>query len=208
MSADSTKKSKGISSDRLNFIVAVCAILISGASFYATYLQAESAEKQVKAMTMPLIQFSHGNYDIEKDLKAISFAIKNAGIGPAIIKDFSFIYKNEQYKSSNQFFNACCEKEFNSFLSTISSDTSAINLKEDGGSSSSPLLDIIVPGQSSYSFRTIYYGSSTHDFWKKLNNERFDLKLRICYCSLLDECFISEKSGIVEQVDMCPVRSS
>ncbi|MFC1690280.1 hypothetical protein ACFL07_11610 [Pseudomonadota bacterium] len=54
-----------VSSERLNFIIAVCAILISGASFYATFLQANSAEQQVKAMTWPLIEFTHSNFDVE-----------------------------------------------------------------------------------------------------------------------------------------------
>jgi len=70
-----------MSSDRLNFILVLCAILISAASFYAIYLQANSAEKQVKVMTLPLLQFEHGNYDKEKVLRAIYFYIKNAGVG-------------------------------------------------------------------------------------------------------------------------------
>ena len=57
---DTTELSNGISSQRLNLILALCAILISAASFYATYLQADSAEKQVKAMTLPLIGSDEG----------------------------------------------------------------------------------------------------------------------------------------------------
>ena len=36
--------------ENINFIVAISAVLISAASFYATYLQADAANKQVKAM--------------------------------------------------------------------------------------------------------------------------------------------------------------
>ncbi|MFT5759242.1 MAG: hypothetical protein ACI9LM_003999 [Alteromonadaceae bacterium] len=82
---------EGISSQRLNLILALCGIVIALASFYATYLQAEAADKQVKAMTMPLIQFSHGNHDSTLNIKAIGFSLSNAGIGPALIK--SVVYK-------------------------------------------------------------------------------------------------------------------
>ncbi len=204
MTVESNESSTGISSDRLNLILAICAILISGASFYATYLQAQSAEKQVKAMTMPLLQFTHGNYDIEKEKKVISLNIKNAGVGPAIIKDISFAYKDKQYSSLHNFFNACCNKSYNSFLNKENLEPSTINLAEVGGSTSAQLLGIIIPGQNDYTFRSLYYGSSTQGFWKQLNTERFNLEMHICYCSLLDDCFISEKSGVVEQVDSCP----
>lgn len=36
---------KSFITERLNLIIAVCAVLISGASFYTTYLQANAAEK-------------------------------------------------------------------------------------------------------------------------------------------------------------------
>ena len=36
---------KSFTTERLNLIFALCAVLISGASFYATYLQASAAEK-------------------------------------------------------------------------------------------------------------------------------------------------------------------
>ena len=82
---DDKARRASVSSEQLNFILAVCAILISAASFYAVYLQANSAERQVNAMTLPLIQFSHGDYDTERDTRSIYFSLENAGVGPAII---------------------------------------------------------------------------------------------------------------------------
>ncbi len=98
-----------IKSETLNLIIAICAILISGASFYATYLQAQSAERQVQAMTLPVIQFDHGNYDSDLDLGAISFTLKNAGVGPAIVDGIDLVYKEQRFDGVNAFFRACCE---------------------------------------------------------------------------------------------------
>lgn len=207
MTIHSVKESKGISTETLNLVLAICAILISSASFYATYLQANSAEKQVKAMTLPLIQFSHGNFDDEKNLKSINFDLKNAGVGPAIIKNVTFKYKDNEYDSIGKFFKACCETELETFQSKQRNKSASESSVDFGGWVSQQLTNVIIPGQSNYSFQKVNYGSFTQDFWGKLNKERWLLKLNVCYCSLLDECFITEQSGVVDQIDSCPTKN-
>lgn len=205
MTDEPAQKSATLTSDRLNFILAICAILISAASFYATYLQANSAEKQVKAMTLPLIQYSHGNYDQEQALKVIDFELNNAGVGPAIIKKVAFQYRGKEYPTVDAFIAACCETELNTFIDKMQKKTTERYDISAGGWVSQPLSEVIIPGQSIYNFKRINYGENTHDLWNKLNDERWPLKLKICYCSLIDECFETEKNGVVKQVEMCPV---
>ncbi len=79
---DKSELSNGISSERLNLILALCAILISAASFYATYLQADSAEKQVKAMTLPLIQFTSGSWDSGEKISKLTLGLKMRALAP------------------------------------------------------------------------------------------------------------------------------
>ena len=207
MTVHAGNKNKGISTETLNLVLAICAILISGASFYATYLQANSAEKQVKAMTLPLIQFSHGNFDDEKNSRTINFDLKNAGVGPAIIKNVTFKYKDNEYNSIWKFFSACCEQELKSFQSKQRNNSASEKNIDKGGWVSQQLANVIIPGQSNYSFQKVNYGSQTQEFWDKLDEDRWLLKLNICYCSLLEECFITEQSGVVDQVDSCPTRN-
>ena len=189
--------------EKLNFILALCAIFISAASFYATYLQANSAERQVKAMTLPLIQFSHGNYDPEENSRAIDLELKNAGVGPAIIKRVQIKYLNKTYDSLNQFFEACCKAEI-----VLDKAQKALDqqLEMDEGMGdwvSQPLDNIILPGQSRYKFQSILYGTKTAAFWDKLNSERWNMSLDICYCSMLDECYVTEKNGVVKEIKTC-----
>lgn len=190
-------------SEKLNFIIALCAILISGASFYATYLQANSAERQVKAMTLPLIQFSHGNYDPKNDLKVIYFTLKNAGIGPAIIKRVQIEYRGAMHNSVQEFFRACCDAELKMYAANKKAALESGSTEDYSGWVSQPLIDIILPGQSNYEFQRVGYGENSHDFWKKLNAERWGTNLNICYCSMLDECFVSERNGVVREVAAC-----
>ncbi|MDT8429359.1 MAG: hypothetical protein RQ757_11390 [Pseudomonadales bacterium] len=92
-----------LTSERLNLVIAICAILISAASFYATFLQADSAEKQVRAMTLPLLQFDHGNYNSNLNQRIIHFTLSNAGVGPAIIHSIQLAYRDDHHASLTTF---------------------------------------------------------------------------------------------------------
>lgn len=193
----------GFSSQKLNLTLALCAVLISAASFYATYLQADAANKQVKAMTLPLIQYDTGNYKIETKEKIIQFTIKNAGVGPAIIKTLSYRYNNTDYQYFGQYLNACCSEELKEFRENV-------DVTKDfsqGGYLTSSILDRIIPGQEKVDFYQLYQGTASQKFWEKLNDERLKLEISICYCSLLDECYNTQFDRIVKAIDACPVQA-
>lgn len=195
------KEEQGFTTQRLNFVLAICAILISAASFYATYLQASAAEKQVKAMTLPLLQYQTGNYDNKINKQIISFGISNAGVGPALIKKIDFRYNGKEIDDILHFFESCCEKEYKAFRAKVYPTMD----KTQGGFMTSFILDTIIPPQDNIAFYQLYHGEISKEFWTKLNDTRFQLKVSICYCSLLDECFYMEENSTVKPVKFCPV---
>jgi hypothetical protein len=196
----------GISSEKLNLIIAVCAIFISAASFYATYLQADAAERQVKAMTLPLIQFSSGNWDGEARKQTITLTLNNAGVGPAIIKRVDYKYQGKSYASLYAFYQACCKAETKAFFQTLRQNKKNNTIDPESLYLTSPLLNSMIPGQEKIEFIKVLRSESNQDFWQKLDSARFDLTLKVCYCSLLGECYNTEKNGIVEPIDQCPIR--
>jgi len=196
----------GLSSQKLNLTLALCAVLISAASFYATYLQANAAEKQVKAMTLPLLQYGTSNYDIDTKEPVLKFVIKNSGVGPALIKSLSFKYKDHDYQDFNGFLKACCSTEVETMLSGMK-ENNLENAKamSRGGQLTSTAVNTILPGQEEIGFFQLYPGSASNILWKKLDIERRGLAAVICYCSLLDECYSTEKRGVVKAVKACSV---
>ena len=188
----------GLSTERLSLILAICAILVSLASFYATYLQADSAKKQVKAMTLPLLQFHHGNYDEQDDKQRLTFGLKNAGVGPAIIKSVMLKYKGTQYGSRAEFFAACCGAEWDQYRAEIQDKQSV-----DRSMLSRPLLNAVIPGQSEYRFLALDLQEETEAFWWRLNEERWSVELDLCFCSLLDECYVTGDGATFTAVDRC-----
>lgn len=190
----------GFSSQKLNLTLALCAVLISVASFYATYLQADAAEKQVKAMTLPLMQSTTGNFNDETKEKTIYFILENAGVGPALIKNISYIYKGEEYNTILDFMKACCDKERSIYHQKISK-----NGKKSYGSVSSTVLNTIIPAQTKVRYFQLFHGPDSNEFWNKLDRERFEVSTKLCYCSLLDECYLTQTNGVVEPIESCPI---
>ncbi|MDO8291001.1 MAG: hypothetical protein Q7T44_17440 [Parvibaculum sp.] len=201
---DNTNSSR-LTPQRLNFVIAVCAILISAASFYATFLQASAADKQVRAMTLPLIQFEHGNYDENLNQRGIYFRLKNAGVGPAMVRSVKMAYRGEEYSQIEAYFRACCGDSYELYEQAQKEFATGEYSALDGGMLTSILTDFIVAGQSDYMFLQLDYGDMSSAFWDKLNQERWSLKLDVCYCTLLDDCFISQGSGQITEIKSCPV---
>ena len=189
-----------ITGERLNFIVASCAILISGASFYATYLQANSAEQQVKAMTWPLIEFSHGNYDTEAKEKNLTLSLKNAGVGPAIIKTVNFVYKDKPFRNLNDFIRSCCESSLDNYIEKVKENQFDADIWT---LTTAPVNDIILPVGGQLDFLSLVHHPSNRELWQAINKERWDLQLEVCYCSLLENCYVTNEPGSVRDVQAC-----
>lgn len=195
-----------ITPDRLNLIIAICAILISGASFYATYLQAISAERQVQAMTFPLLQFAHDNYDQDQNLRAIDFKLRNTGVGPAVIHTIELEYLDREYSNLTDLFISCCESEYQDYQSALE-DISLDNFDPfQGGMVIDSLRNVTLAGQSEYLFLRLYQGQLSSSFWERLDKERFRMTLKTCYCTLLGECFENVGNIELNEVSSCPAQ--
>jgi len=188
----------GINSQRLNLILAICGIVIALASFYATYLQAEAADKQVKAMTMPLLEFTHGNIHEQLNISAVTFTINNAGIGPALIKSVKMKYQNKYIDDMPTFYATCCfpKAPFETYQDKI-------NVLSKVNATTSPVTNTILAGQDSNRFLSIAKTGNDPTFWDKIDKARSQFSLEICYCSMLDECYITEKNGVIDPVEQC-----
>jgi hypothetical protein len=193
---------KGLSEQKLNLILAICAVLISIASFYATYLQANAAEKQVKAMTLPLLQYGTGNVDAQSHSPVIAFTINNNGVGPALIKSVNYQYNGKSSSNFFDFLNDCCSEEVKDFEGR-SNQTLDLSL---GGYVTSPTDNVILSTEGQLDFYKLYKGEVSELLWQKLNQERNNLSIELCYCSLLDDCYMTKGRGSIQQVSECPLQ--
>ncbi len=203
-------KIKKLSTERVNFILAVCAIVISAASFYATYLQANAAERQVKAATWPWLNFVTSNVNDEKKVSELKFELENSGTGPALIKYVKYTYQGRDYFDINPLINACCTniEAFYTMLRKLQEKTKNINFfNEFGWMSTSFTNNVLVASGAKIKLLILPKTKYNQDFWNKLDKERFKMNVSICYCSLLDQCYLTDGSGQVNQVQQCDLKA-
>ena len=173
--------------DKVQLVIAVSAVLISAASFYATYLQAQSEELQVKAATWPYLEVNTGNFDVEQNQERIYYKLRNSGVGPAILESFELGF--DGYFSDNPYdvFARCCVSEGGETGYVITGGTGTHILPAGG--------EILV-------FR-VDRGEDNRAFYERMDTERFNLKARACYCSLLERCYRTDFGGDIEEVPQC-----
>jgi hypothetical protein len=185
--------------ENLNLILAICAIAISAASFYATYIQAEAAEKQVKAATWPFLQFGSGNINEENELE-ISLNIHNGGVGPAHIKSFQLHYKNKKYQHAKSWVRDCCSHGA-PFLDSITEESlnTTIGLPRTG-----KVQNTLLSANQEHKFFKMLATDKNKALWDEINAERHKLSATACYCSLLDICYHTDFKNTPVEVSRCP----
>lgn len=199
----SEPKKKWLDRDNVNLMVAVCAVLISAASFYATYVQSTAAERQVKAETWPYLQLTSGNYDIEARELKLYMDLENAGVGPAHVKTFQLFYDGTMVRSINQVLQLCCMAE----NETARDENGRIKAKFTNIVTGSPAPSIIPAGEENLVY-SITKNDANGDLWEILNVERLKLTARGCYCSLLDECYATDFESEPVEVTSCSMAST
>ena len=186
---------------RLNMIIATAAVFISFASFYVAYLQAEAEERQVKALTWPFLQITHGNFDTESNQSVITYRLQNAGVGPAMLRNFTLIYRDtEAGMFSSDILEACClpeGREIEWFYTDAADDIR-------GDLITSAMEPQILPPRNSTVIFSLKRTEANGEFWDLLNDARQIMVARGCYCSLLDECYLTDFRRDPVVVDQCP----
>lgn len=182
-----------LNKDTLNLVIAVCAVLISAASFYAAYVQSEAAQKQVQAETWPYLQLDHGNYDEEQKLRDVYVKVINSGVGPAKVKSLNLLYKGEPIDSFAQLYLACCLSEEEQNGAKVRGIANVIT--------GNPPPTILLP-RDDLLFFSVLENDQNKAAWARLDKARLHITGEACYCSLLDECF---KTDFIE--DPMPLKS-
>lgn len=167
-----------------DLVIAGCAILISVVSVaisihhgHTMERLVETNEKQVKAATLPILRYESGNLDVQRRTPAVHFDISNGGTGPAIVEWLTLKWDGQNVNSANDLVRRCCEAGHNDVVRyTITNTVSGQTL---------------AAGQT----QTILYippAGMPRALYTRLESEaRFKVQAEACYCSVLDECWIT-----------------
>ncbi len=189
---------KSISGQMTNRIMAISAILISAASFYVAVLQTRATQQQVKAETWPYLQIDTGNYDEDSGNTLINYTLVNAGVGPARVESMQIFYQDQPMGGFYELARECCLEDL-----AIPAEESIIGSALIGTPTTSSASPKILPSENEVNLFRLLRTETNEVFWNRIDKLRFQLRAEACYCSVLDECWITNFSDQPQPVNSC-----
>jgi hypothetical protein len=145
---------------------------------------AKENARLVQANSWPLLQYTTGNTN-DSGQPEISMKIENAGVGPAKVISLEVFHEDQPIRRPVDLIRALDPTEPKPLLSL------GVNLPMVLRSGT----DTLIMGMKREGVEAL---------WDKLNRERFRLRFRACYCSVFDECWVSDLMTVSPQpVDQC-----
>lgn len=197
---------------KVNTMLALCAIAISAASFYATYLQAKAsqqqvaaAERQLKAETWPWLKMGYSNFNVNDARQTINMNIQNSGTGPAMIHYIEYTYDGNQHYDILDLLDDCCNlSAYQQALSDIEQNDSEVNYRNAfGWLVSSTSTNVLLANDEVYNVFTMEKTNFNRGLWMQIDNNISSVLVKACYCSVLKECYTVDQAANIKEVTHC-----
>ncbi|WP_417476470.1 hypothetical protein [Maricaulis sp.] len=176
----------------VEIVIAVSVVIISIASLFVAVYQSRVMDRTLAASVMPIMDYTTGNYSAVHQDSRIELEVRNSGLGPAQVHYLVMYYEGERVVAPNRFMALCCAPEDlgpEARLDHISQLFLAdrINLTTDivGGRVFAPQQRVV--------FASMLRPETPEGLavWEALNRAREHLELEMCYCSVLEDCWIA-----------------
>jgi hypothetical protein len=176
----------------LDLAVPISALLISVISLvigihHGRTMQemAQANSRLVQANSWPLLQYATGNANDEGDPE-ITMKVENAGVGPAKLISLEIFQGEQRLRTPRELVNVL---DTTNPRPNLSLGITLPTVLRAG-------TDMLILGMKR---------AGNEALWDKLNTERFRFRFRACYCSVFDECWVSDLSTLSPQpVQHCP----
>ncbi len=171
----------------LDFIIAACAIIISVASLWVALRADQTQEQLLKSTVWPYVQYDTSDADPSGG-KRIMFEVRNAGVGPAIVRSIAVSYDGRYYATLHELMKACCDvvTHHNMFATT--------------------LRDTVIMAHDTVPFITVLPNKIDASSYNRIFANRFNIKVQMCYCSVLGDCWFFDtlRGQLPTDVRKCP----
>ena len=171
-------------------LITLPTLVISLALAYFSFVQADASRKMQRTETWPYV--SYGNDNSSPEVKdEISFSLSNDGVGPARLQEMEFIYAGKPMRDPLEFVASCCAAAAKAVAKNLTYTTDRV----DG---------VLRPGEKR-SFIKFAKTDANVSLWNRLNDERWKVVVRTCYCSIFDDCWVFDSGkGQPDEVKICP----
>src|SRR5690348_1779294 len=175
---------------RTEILVTLPTLVISIALAYFSFVQADASRKMQRTETWPYVSYGTDNSSPQvKD--EISFNLSNDGVGPARLEEMEFLYNGKPMRDPADFIRNCCAATVRTVGKNLTYTTESV----DG---------VLRPGEKR-GFMRLAKTEKNAALWNQLNDERWKVVVRTCYCSIFDDCWVFESArGQPDEVKSCP----
>ncbi|KAB8188529.1 hypothetical protein FKV24_010035 [Lysobacter maris] len=179
------------SSSRLfEIVIGIGVLVISVVSVFVAVNANRTQERILAASVWPSLMFGTSNASTE-GAPQITLDLLNRGTGPARVRWAELLYKDAPVRDSDTLLSLCCG------VPTNAADDPTLL-------SSGIQRRVIAPGEWINLVRYPQPDPVT-PAWEALDRERHNVRLRACYCSVLDECWLLDSNrDDPEPVNQCP----
>ena len=175
-----------------HFLIGLPALIASLALAYFAFVQADATQKMQSGGVMPFVTFGTSNGDKEGN-QNIALTLTNNGVGPAILGPIEIRYEGKPVNTPIDLLRTCCTQ----------TETEALTF------STSPSTGIAARPGETIEFVSFPRTPASEQVWQTFNKERWKLKVRACYCSIFNDCWITEgMQGLPKAVNKCPANWS
>lgn len=171
---------------RVDFVIGAGVLLISMLSLVVAVNANRTQERILAASVWPSLIFGTGNVTPEGE-EAVTFDLLNRGIGPARIRWAELSYDGTPVRNLRELLRLCCGYEGDTKNITTGLQRRVVSRDEW-------LRIVQLPKEG-----------NDPELWERFERARQKVRLRACYCSVLDQCWLldSERNES-EEVESCP----
>ena len=197
----------------VDIMVALCALVVSGVSLFVAIMHGHTMERMaeanaalVKANSWPLIELTSRNRT-DFGEPVISLGLLNGGVGPAKVETIEVFWNGRPVRNDRELLAACCGLEPGMLPSIADAHGDPAETKRIAkiSLSSSNLAGRVMVARDGDFFLTLPLSDPSAPVFDKLNTARQKVEMRVCYCSVFDECWRSDlKTMDPPRVKACP----
>lgn len=161
-------------------------LLISAISLWVAVSANRTQERMLAASVWPSLMYGTSNVSSEGEPQ-IALDLLNRGIGPARIRWAEITYRDRPLRNLRGLLKECCGQ-----TTEVGSFTSGLQRRVLGADEWIQIVRVPREGLPD-------------PLWEQLDAARHEVRLRACFCSVLDDCWLFDSTlDDAEPADRCP----
>lgn len=174
--------------NKVEFLVAICALVASVMAVYIAWDQGRVMRAQQHGAAFPVLQVD-GYVSNRPESTSVGIEVRNSGVGPALIESVEFFVGDEKTDRMS--------REITSLPDGFELSWSAIVGRALAPGQTVSPIDMVWPS-----------GTLTTEDVRNISEDAQTWRLEICYCSVFDRCWKTQKIGRSRAipVDACEIQ--